>query len=389
MLSFLNTIIGFAAVFALFSLVVTALTQVIRALFRVKTRYLVERLLRLFGEIGDARRFVAAILVHPSLEGDRGARLYRILTDPERVADDCELQRAVDEVVGKPRRGGAVARLADSMPWRRFPFPRTADLDKQAVKDIATTVYARIGPLVDTSIDAGGARDRFEWAPQMLHSLDAAALEAPGVEPFRGRLWALATAAFPEGQGKADPIKTYVAAFHDEAQASASDHFTLAMRITSVAVAALVVVLFNLDALRIWNDLSKSDPARIEAFAKSVEALAPPAARGPDVSAESAAAGPATPTDAETSAAAEARAAATEAAKNIALAAQAPIAFCFCGERLYSGEAKAPPPCPSSTFAGCLLALLALSVGAPFWFEILKSGIDLKSAFSNKGGAKK
>ena len=162
------------------------------------------------------------------------------------------------------------------------------------------------------------------------------------------------------------------------------------MRITSVAVAALVVVLFNLDALRIWNDLSRSDPARIEAFAKSVEALAPPAAPNPDVAAERAAARAATPTDAATSAAAEARAAATEAAKNIALAAQAPIAFCFCGQRLYADEATAQPRhCPSSTFAGGLLALLALSVGAPFWFEILKSGIDLKSAFSNKGGAKK
>ena len=270
------------------------------------------------------------------------------------------------------------------MPWRHFPFPRTADLDKQAVKDIATTVYARIGHLVDTSIDAGGARDRFEWAPQMLHALDATALEAPGVEPFRGRLWALATAAFPEGQGKADPIKTYVAAFHDEAQASASDHFTLAMRITSVAVAALVVVLFNLDALRIWNDLSKSDPARIEAFAKSVEALAPSAER------TSAASAPAPQAQSERAdAAVAARAAAAEAAKEIALAAQAPITFCFCGGRLYSGEPKAAlPPCPSSTFAGCLLALLALSVGAPFWFEILKSGIDLKSAFSNKGGKK-
>jgi len=386
MLSFLNTIIGFAAVFALFSLVVTALTQVLRAVFRVKNRYLVERLLRLFGELADARRFVAAILVHPSLEGERGARLYRILTDPELVADDCRLLDAVEKVVGPARRDGFFARLADAMPWRHFPFPRTADLDKQAVKDVATTVYARIGHLVDTSIDAGGARDRFEWAPQMLHALDATALEAPGVEPFRGRLWALATAAFPEGQGKADPIKTYVAAFHDEAQASASDHFTLAMRITSVAVAALVVVLFNLDALRIWNDLSKSDPARIEAFAKSVEALAPSAERTSAASAAPAPQGPAERADA----AVAARAAAAEAAKEIALAAQAPITFCFCGERLYSGEAKAPPPpCPSSTFAGCLLALLALSVGAPFWFEILKSGIDLKSAFSNKGGAKK
>ena len=158
------------------------------------------------------------------------------------------------------------------------------------------------------------------------------------------------------------------------------------MRITSVAVAALVVVLFNLDALRIWNDLSKSDPARIEAFAKSVEALAPSAERTSAASAAPAPQGPAERADA----AVAARAAAAEAAKEIALAAQAPITFCFCGERLYSGEAKAPPPpCPSSTFAGCLLALLALSVGAPFWFEILKSGIDLKSAFSNKGGAKK
>lgn len=99
MLSFLNTIIGFAAVFALFSLVVTALTQVLRAVFRVKNRYLVERLLRLFGELADARRFVAAIVVHPSLEGERGARLYRILTDPELVADDCRLLDAVEKVV--------------------------------------------------------------------------------------------------------------------------------------------------------------------------------------------------------------------------------------------------------------------------------------------------
>jgi hypothetical protein len=33
-----------------------------------------------------------------------------------------------------------------------------------------------------------------------------------------------------------------------------------------------------------------------------------------------------------------------------------------------------------------LLAVMALSLGAPFWFEILKSGIQLKSAFAGSNG---
>ena len=366
MLSFLNTVIGFAATFALFSLIVTALTQVGRTLLRVKNRYLVERLLRLFGELADARRFVAALLTHPSLEGGRGASLYQTLTDPALPGDDKQVAGAIEKVLGPQRPGTRMGALRSA--WRQ-PFPRTSDLDKQAVKDIATTVYARIGPLVDSEVSAGGPRDSFPWAPQVLHALSAAETAAPVVTPFRGRLWALATAAFPEGQGKSDPIKTYVAAFYDEAQASASDQFTLVMRVTTIVIAALVVFVFNLDALRILGDLSKADPARIDAYANTVQALA---------------------SDATAKGGEQLKVQLQEAKDVLAAAANAPVRFCFLGTPL---AADGEPPCDCahwkpSALPGNLLSLFALSFGAPFWFEILKSAIDLKSAFTPKGGSR-
>ncbi len=364
MLSFLNTAIGFAAVFALFSLAVTALAQVVRTVARMKNRYLVESLLRLFGELADSRRFVAALLAHPSLEGERGARLYRVLTDPRRSGDDPEVKVAVDRVIGPPRCGSTVAAVRRAL---RLPFPATTDLDGEAVRAIATTVYARIGPLVDSEVAAGGGRDSFPWAEPVLEALGAAEIATPGVVPFRGRMWALATAARPAEQGKADPVDTYVTAFHGEAQASASDDFTIAMRVTATAVAALVVVLFNLDALRLWSELSRTDPARVEALASSVQALAPGDPGAGDAALE-----------ANLVAAAEA----------VAAAARGPVQLRFLGRPLSTdGEmAVAQPWLTWAGLPGNLLALLALSFGAPFWFEVLKSAIGLKSAFSGRGG---
>ena len=385
MLSFLNTLIGFVAVIALFSLFVTGVAQFLRSALRLKNRYLIERLRRLFGELEDVDRFVAAILMHSSLEGARGTSLYQTLTDPTKPAGDDAVKTAIEKVLGPPGPQDFRAGLKRRMRfWDSWPHSKTEDLNKQTIKDIATTVYARIGPLVDSSVtpgppllealQAGPASVTPGAAPSVPGTstsatplLDATAsmVAGPSGTTFRGGLWTLATAAFPEGQGKADPIKTYVAAFHDEAQASASDHFTFVMRVVSTLLAAIVVVLFNLDVLTIWNDIAAADPARVDAFAKATLAARGEAAKGDQV----------TKSDAD--------------AKNaLALLARAPLTVCVC-DKLVVGTDKSQ--CKTWTpwaLPGNFLALLALSFGAPFWFEILKSAIDLKSAFADKGAGK-
>jgi hypothetical protein len=342
MLSWLNSLIGIAALFGAFALLVTSATQLVRQAARLKNRFLVERLRRLFGELAHPDRFVAAMLTHPSLEGSRGQAFYQALVDPAKAQDDPDVQRAM----------AAVLKSADS-PSRlwKHPWSKTEDLDKQSVKDIATAVYSRIGPQVDYPLDRAHLGSAGGWAAALSKTLGDEDGASKGVVPFRGKLWALASTAFPEAEGRADPVKTYVAAFHDEAQASASDSFTYVIRVITILVAALVVFFFGLDAIDLWTRIARTDPARIDAFAQAVQRLQP----GPE----------ATSNGAPGHELADARA-------TMAALAQG------------GGARGAPPapPCPRPSPQGFLLAVVALSFGAPFWFELLKWGINLKSAFT-------
>ncbi len=360
MLSWLNILIGIAAFFAAFALLVTSGTQFVRQTLRLKNRFLVERLRRLFGELADPDRFVAAMLAHPSLEGGRGRNFYASLVDPDRKPDDPEVKRAV----------AAVLKSGDSR-WRLWvhPWSKTQDLDKQTVKDIATAVYSRIGPQVDYPVDRASLGDADDWAGPLAKKLAGEDGASKGVVPFRGKLWGLASAAFPEAEGRADAVKTYVAAFHDEARASASDSFTYVVRFITVVLAILVAFFFGLDAIDVYTRIARTDPARIDSFAQAVQRLDPGPAAG---------AAPGGNPDREV---ANVRA-------TIAALEQGPICLCFMGRPLtppLPGDAaagRAAPPCPTPTTQGFLLAVIALSFGAPFWFELLKWGINLKSSFT-------
>jgi hypothetical protein len=347
-----DVLIGFAAIFAVFSLGVTALTQVARMALRMKNRYLIERLFRLFGELKAPARFVAAILAHPSLEGKRGACHYRALIDPGLPNGSSKVVDAIDKVLGQRR-------------YRRllgYPWPRTSDLDKQTVKDLGTTVYAQIGSLVDYALDEeDGAPATPPWAPGLKQALEGNASGPSAFRPFRGRIWALATAAFPEAEGHADPLKTYVAAFDDEAAATASDAFTLAARWTTFTAALLVALAFRLDAVQIWTALMNAQPERLQTFT----AAAPAILNSTTIS-----------TDAKDGF-----------VKGLTELARAPIPLYFFDKQLFPGSAPSAAPGkfdPLAWLPGGLLAVIALSFGAPFWFEFLRSAINLRSALSPK-----
>lgn len=385
MLQHLNTLIGFAAVFAILSLLVTSVTQVIRTLGKLNTRTLIERLLRLFGELEDPDRFVAAILAHPTLEGQRGWGHYEALTDSR--LDRSAVQCHVAAVLG---RGCATSRLG----WLR-PWPRTNDLDKQAIKDIGQSVYEAIGHLVDRPIPEPGSESKAaqRWAQALKRSLDdeddkrlsslsseegqeeaVRSSRVPqltsAVAPFRGKMWMLAASAFPEAEGQAPPLKTYVAAFHDEAQASASDAFTLKIRWVTVFVAALLSFFLQLDAVAVWQRMAKTDSAqlsRLQAAATTIElnlAKAAPTS-GPQVLA----------TSAQVSEL-------SKAADQITAAATALESAGFDLKWLPDGTGWLFKE--KAHLFGFLLAVAALSLGAPFWFELLKSAIQMKSAFTRE-----
>ncbi len=462
MFSHLNAIIGVAALFALFSLLVTSIVQVLRTVLRMRNRFLVESLLRLFGELKDPERFAAAFLTHPSLEGSRGSSLHAILTDPNREQSHPDVRRSIATVLGGDRR-----RL-----WA-WPWTKRSAIDKQTIKDIGQTVYEKIGPLVDYAIEeiVGGAGTvpAFGWAPDVDAHLRTTEAESRSVRVFRGKMWALATAAFPEAEGKAPPLKTYVAAFFDEAQATASDGFTLLMRATTVVVATVVTVLFGLDAVRIWNDFEKVPSAEVLSFARAVQdagqkmlaqskqnkeetvpekaptstdqqktaphrsdTSASPLAQEKRQTGAAVATIPSmattSPPPGTTTRAAELKkdtdarkdlGAGTvesgaklsedgqknlenliaDSAKVMRIAATAPIRICFLGEPLYgetkksnmkgfrdakktkdARKTKDDDGCPAPSIPGLIVAAVALSLGAPFWFEVLKRAIDLKSA---------
>ena len=360
MLSWLNILIGIAAFFAAFALLVTSATQFVRQVARLKNRFLIERLRRLFGELAHPDRFVAAMLTHPSLEGSRGRTFYAHLVDPAKGQDDPDVQRAI----------AGVLKSGDSR-WRLWvhPWSKTEDLDKQTVKDIATAVYSRIGPQVDYPIDRANLGNASEWAGPLSKRLAGEDEKSKGIVPFRGKLWGLASAAFPEAEGRADPVKTYVAAFHDEARASASDSFTTVIRFINVILATLVVFFFGLDAIDIYTRISRTDPARIDSFAQAVQRLEPAPAAG------------ATSNGKPDQEIANVRA-------TMAALEQGPICLCFMGRPLtppLPGDAaagRAAPPCPKPSPQGFILAVIGLSFGAPFWFEFLKWGINMKSSFT-------
>ncbi len=383
MLQHLNTLIGFAAVFAILSLLVTSVTQVIRTVGKLKTRTLIERLLRLFGELEDPERFAAAVLAHPTLEGGRGKEHYAALTNPS--LNRSAVQRHVAAVLG---RGCAASRFT----WLR-PWPRTDDLDKQAIKDIGQSVYEAIGYLVDRPVPepTAGSTAPHRWAWQLKETLDhadevhltalseaqrsdQAARPSPGpqlqsaVVPFRGRMWMLAASAFPEADGKVPPLKTYVAAFHDEAQASASDSFTWRIRWVTVAVSALLAFALQLDAIRVWQRMAKADPAQLQRIQQAATSLQTGVATNPTagVQAES----PTVDPRSDVAKAAGQIVGAVEALEGAGFELQGPsLSFTW-----LTGTAP----------IGFLLALAALSLGAPFWFEVLKSAIQMKSAFTKE-----
>jgi hypothetical protein len=369
MLQHLNTLIGFAAVFAILSLLVTGVTQVIRGLGKLTTRTLIERLLRLFGELEDPRRFVAAILCHPSLEGERGTELYRTLTDPRTDPREPAGRQRIDACVAVVLGCGPQATF-----WRRlWPWSRTVDLDKQAVKDIGQSVYEAIGHLVDREVEKpaepeGPAPQHWAWRlKETLDRTDAQRLQAlapetdapgaghraPGprlssaVAPFRGRMWMLAASAFPEAEGNVPPLKTYVAAFHDKAQASASDAFTWRIRWVTVAVSAVMVAILHLDAIAVWDRAAHADSSTIAALAQEAQKqeLVKPGS-----------------------------AVATEAAVETITKNVTERASVLPGPRDWH-------PMGVTDVLGLLLAVAALCLGAPFWFELLKAGIQLRSAF--------
>jgi hypothetical protein len=437
MLSNLNTLIGFTAIFALLSLVVTTVTQVFRTFAGMKPKALVETLMRLFGEIPGAERFVATILSHPTLAGEVGWKDYEVLVDPTRENSDPQVVSKTKAILEAYRHQSLRKALG-----RRL---KIVDLDKQTIKDIGSIVYERLAERIDPEMPAGADRldERLQrWVAPLKEAIEEAVPEAakpPGApptppmpKPHFGRLWRLATAAFPEAKGIANPVKTYVAAFHDEAAASAADTFTLKVRLITVAAALVVAVSFRLDAIDVWNRMAKVDPAKIDELGSAVSKLSqtaptssaaagvvqkdePPAetpkkaSKKPDAQSPQDAA-TLTPTaeatqkepPAETakkvakkpdgqppSAAATGRST-DEARQNEALRAQ--IAEV---RRLATQVQQSPVPLelnlgrwPDYVDLACnpgfWLAVIALSFGAPFWFEALKSAIKMKSAFTQE-----
>jgi hypothetical protein len=379
MLSLLNTLIGFAALFALLSLIVTTATQLLRTALGFGSRRLVDTLLRLFGEIKEPERFVAAMLSHPSLTGPKAQEQYRRLVDPS--IDEKDVRFLAQEILESHRT--LKARLAYRRRLGTWP---TADLDKQTVKDIASTVYARIGPRVDPFPDAkdpldSGVLER--WGTTLMAAVapslaspktpGATAVAAqptapPAVVPHLGRLWLLATAAFPEGEGKANPIKTYVAAFFDESSASVSDLLTMRIRRYTAIIALLLAIGLQLDAIAVWNRFAGTDPKVIDEFAKGVQALSEQktATVGAAVQAPS--------RDEQI----------TQLQQQVAQMKSFPLDI---GPRKFWKPVYWDRPWQHAF--GILLAWMALALGAPFWFQILKSAIQMKSAFTKDDGGKK
>lgn len=370
MLSFLNASIGFAAFFALLSLLVTTTIQLIRTALGFGSRRLADTLLRLFGEIEDPNRFVAAVLAHPSLNGPEGREKYSKLVDP--TTDPKEARSLAAEVIDAHRRVGP--RRAFRRAWGSWPTP---DLDKQTVKDIASTVYARIGAIVDPFPSSGSGIDSAvvgRWGEKLKNALQAppaagppamagakAAEGPPPIIPHYGRLWLLATAAFPEGEGRANAVKTYVAAFFDESAASASDALTLRIRKYTAGVALVLALALQIDAISLWNRFAGMDPRAVDRFARSVNALNSAQAAG----------------STQSPGATDLTKKLQDQAKALSLA---PLDLSW--DRATWGD-------PWQHAFGVLLAWMALSLGAPFWFQILRSAIDMKSAFSTADDKKK
>src|ERR1700693_6180380 len=126
MLSLLNAFIVFAALFALLSLIVTTTIQLLRTALGFGSRRLASTLLRLFGEIKEPERFVAAILSHSSLIGLEGHGHYKQLVDP--ATDEKKAHALAREVLEAHH--NFRSRLKFGKKWGTWP---TADLDKQTV----------------------------------------------------------------------------------------------------------------------------------------------------------------------------------------------------------------------------------------------------------------
>src|ERR1700693_5964096 len=403
MLSHLNTLIGFAAMFALLSLVVTAVTQVIRTLLGMKPKALVETLLRLFGEIEGRDRLVAAILSHPTLAGQAGRKDYEKLVDPAKENNDPEVAAATTAVLD------AYQHLRDRRGLGRRL--KTVDLDKQTTKDLASVGYKGLRERADPGSPADGLENRSSiWAAPFQKSLKATsdrgleptggAQAEPVAMPHFGRIWRLATAAFPEAKGKANPMKTYVAAFHDEAAASAADSFTLKIRLVTLFVALAVAGAFQVNAIDVWNRMAKADPKQIAEFASSVEKLNDSVAEGPKpgkaaepqganvrtqqvVPPQAGAAPPAEPPKdiQQTSAPDVGKDVRAQVAKLDQLVKQvqeSPVPLALSPPADWTGYVKL------ALSPGFWLAVIALSIGAPFWFETLQSAINMKSAFTKE-----
>jgi hypothetical protein len=407
MLNTIDTVIAFAVIMTVLSLLITIVVQMVSAAFSLRGKNLANALALTFQtidpNIGEhAHSLAAQILRDPIFSDSMWRRKDRPILDAaaqkfitaQRKLRDAQLRRADDpnrdSVISKARTEVDAAKQGLTIPevkpnrekpWGFWTLPWGSALQiANAIRP--GEIYRVLHELREMSHEEARLRD----IPAELVDKAAALIavlqrwDQPAIES-RGKLADIAKLSkiFQPDQQKAavDALSNFGATMErattqaydrfqrwfGSAQDRAEQWFQIHARVVTITAAIVVTVLLQLDTVEIYDKL-RDQPKLVEALVKSAPSVLE---QGGTVTAEGAAASQETPAKAFTNL--------TEQMKT--------AGFDIVPPGWFARWPKEGRIWWFNHFFGLLLTAGLLTLGAPFWFNLLKNLTSLRPALAN------
>lgn len=365
-LNSLDVIIGIITVYLIFALACTAIVEAISSIMNSRGKNLRNALKEMFQGVLDdkGKDFIETFYAHPKIYSlSKGANGIPSYIDPRLVGE------AVEHILtqGSKQLKDAI----DSLPEKltRRIGSKTEEMPNQA-KALLRALYAEAiqktaaaKELVQQHYGDGGImtlKQAIDNQPETVKQKDTAGNDIDVPNPTKKMLQKLLTEAESEAASFRDLIEQHFEAVMDRA----SGWYKHRTQIVALAISALLVVGANVDTLKIASTLSTNPEAR-----KQMVELAKAKVDELNKVAQAASAPAATHT-------------LQEAAETLA---KANADLGTTGIQLGWKDFKqkynnANPEQYINKFVGLIISILAISLGAPFWFDTLNRVMKIRTA---------
>jgi hypothetical protein len=369
----LDVAIGLIFVYLLISLMVTAVTEIVAALLKSRAKNLWKGVRNIL-DSGTARTWVDQLYSHPLIESlsspgkEQATGAGDAATKKPRYGPSYIPSRtfalSLLEIVREPRRAleQQIDEIPDTAPLADLKAKLTAWADPKGWKDQAKGWIDAIPDNLSTA-EAKAALRKVAGAslPEILGSIPDAKL--------RGSLLAL----YDDAKGDVDELKKNIEVWFNNSMDRVSGWYKRNTQYINFGIAAVVVLFLNIDTVLLVRALSENETLRkaivaeAEAYAETTDRAAPPAADGTGTA-------PVSPDEQ------------LRRLRDQIGALGLPI-----------GWRSAPPQNPDFRqfpglsaslwgqtigfhLLGWLVSMFAVSLGAPFWFDMLNKVISIRSS---------